>query len=294
MNNRFLIILLTVSGLTAFSQTNQGLYFGGNVGMNSLIYSIDGGSSKPKLGFGGKIGYVYYFSPNWGIGTGVGVSFCATEGYLNGAKISFENQIDDEAQRYRKDIYFRNWSEKQTFFLAEVPVLLHYRYNFGLQKRRELYVYLGAKCQLPLMASYAVTNGEIETQGYYPEYEVILFGLPNHGFGTEKNKAMSGSVSLPFNISVSLGIGFSFEVAKMVDIYAGGAFDYGFLNLKPGDSGDLLYFDNNNNLNYRGILLSSITEKANFVSVQGEVGVRLVIGKPFARGGIYGYKNRTK
>ena len=293
MSKRLLMMLLIVSGLTAFSQTNQGLYFGGSVGMNSLVYSIDGGSSKPKLGYGGKFGYIYYFSPNWGIGTGVEFSFCATDGYLDGAKVSFEGQIDDESDIYRKDIYFRDWSEKQTFFLAQVPVLLHYRYNFGSQKRRELYLYLGAKCQLPLMANYVVTNGEIETQGYYAEWNVTFFGLPNHGFGTEKNKATSGSLSLPFNVSASLGIGFSFEVTKMIDIYVGGTFDYGFLNLKQGGSGDLLYFDNNN-LNYRGILLSSITEKANFVSVQGEVGMRLAIGKPFARGGIFGYKNRTK
>lgn len=283
MSRRLCIILLVVSGLTSFSQTNQSLYFNGNVGMNSLSYSISGGTSKPKLGYGGKIGYIYHFTPNWGIGTGVGFSFSATNGYLNGTKISIENQIDDEGDLYRGDFYFRNWQEKQTFFIAEVPLFVHYQYDFGLEKRRQIYIYLGAKCQLPLMAKYQVTDGEIEKQGYYDKWNIIFFKMPNHGFGTEKNKGTSGVLSLPINVSASLGIGFSFEVSKIIDIYVGGTFDYGFMNLKSENQGDLLSFDKNNQLQYRGILLSSITKKANLISVQGEAGIRIAIGKPFTR-----------
>jgi len=287
MQYRLLVILLIMSGLTAVSQTNQNLYFNGNVGMNSLIYNIKDGGSKPKLGFGGKLGYVYYFTPNWGIGTGLGFSFCATNGYLDGTLVSFENQIDDEGEKYRSDIYFRNWQEKQTFFLAELPVLVHYRYDFGLRKRREIYIYLGIKAQLPLMASYQVTDGEVERQGFYYDYKCPVFNMPNHGFGTDKNKGTSGNLSLPFNISAAVGIGFSFEVSKIINLYIGGAFDYGFLNLKPSDNKDLLHFDNKSQLQYNGILLSSAIEKANFISVTGEIGMRFAIGKPFARKGIY-------
>jgi hypothetical protein len=260
--------------------------------MNSLIYNINGGGSKPKLGYGGKIGYIYHFSPNWGIRTGVGFSFCATNGYLDGTMVSFEDQIDDDGKgdRYRADYYFRNWQEKQTFFLAEIPVLMHYQYDFGLRKRMEIYTYFGVKCQLLLMASYQVTDGEVEKQGYYYDYNCTLYNMPNHSFGTEKNRGTSGNLSLPFNISASAGIGFSFEVAPMIDIFLGSAFDYGFLNLKTSNGGDLLYFDNNGQLQYSGILLSSATEKANFISVTGEIGMRFAVGKSFTHRVVHGYK----
>jgi len=259
--------------------------------MNSLIYSIDGGGSKPKLGFGGKVGYIYHFSPNWGIGTGVGFSFCATNGYLNGAVVSFENQIDDQGDKYRGDFYFRNWQEKQTFFLAEVPVFIHYLYDFGLKKRREIYIYFGVKAQLPLMASYQVTDGEVEKKRHYYDWNCPMWG-EMHGMGTEKNKGTSGNLSFPFDISASVGIGFSFEVSKIIDIYMGAAFDYGFLNLKQSSSGDLLYFDNSGQLQYRGILLSSAIEKANFISVTGEIGMRFAIGKSFTGSGVYSRKQK--
>jgi hypothetical protein len=292
MSNRLLVILLTLSSLTAFSQTNHSLQVGGNVGMTSLIYSIESGSCKPKLSYGGHFNYVYYFSPRWGIGTGVAASLCTTDGVLNGTKISFENQIDDENDLHRKDLYFRELHEKQKFLLAEVPVLLHYQYDFGLEKRRKLYVYVGAKVQLPLMASYEVTKGEVETQRYYPEWNATLHGMPNHGMGKEAIKS-SGSLSLPLEISASLGIGFSFEVSKIIDIYMGAGFDYGFLNLKSENSGDLLYFDQNGQMQYRGILLSSITQKANLISFQGEIGIRIGVGKSSSYMGIYG-KNKPK
>jgi hypothetical protein len=108
--------------------------------------------------------------------------------------------------------------------------------------------------------------------------------LSNRGFGTVQ-KSASGSMSLPFNVSVSLGVGFSFEISPMIDIFLGGTFDYGFLNLKAGNDGDLLYGDPNN-LQYRGILFSSAAEKVNTVSAKGEVGMRFAIGKPTAQRGL--------
>lgn len=279
------------SSLTAFSQTKHCLRASGTVGMNSLFYSIDGGSSKPKLGFGGKFNYTYYFTPNWGIMTGVEASMYSTDGYLDGAYISIDDQIDDEGDVYRKDIYFRDWHENEKILFAEIPVMLTYQYDFGLRKRRKIYIDLGVKVQVPLIANYKVTSGELEIQGYYERWNVTLFGLPNHGFGTQGAKNTAGKLNIPFNISATLGIGFSFEVSKMVDIFIGGTFDYGFMNMKTTDNGDLLCMDANQNLQYNGILNSSAIEKANTVSVQGEVGVRIAVGKQ-GPGGIYGYRHK--
>ena len=293
MNNKLLVILLTISSLSAFSQLNQCVYFGGNAGMNSLMYSVKEGSSTPKLSYGGNIGYIYYFTPNWGIGTGVGVYLCATDGRLNGTKISIEGQIDDDwehspGETYRKDIYFRDWHEKQSFLLAEVPILVHYRYDFGLNKRREMYIQMGIRAQLPLMASYEITRGEVELRGYYSKWNVELFEIIDPDRFVTRPIKGNGTLSLPFDIGACFGIGFSFEVSKIIDIYMGGYFNYGFLNLKSGNNGELLYLENDQ-IKYRGILLSSITEKVHLISAQGELGMRFSIGKPFTRAG---YKRR--
>ena len=291
MNCRlFTIVVLVLGSFTAFSQTNQCFRISGNTGMGFLSYNMSGGSSKPKLSYGGKFGYSYYFSPSWGIGTGVEVSMYNTEGNLDGAVVSFDNQIDDEGDMFRKDVYFRDWHEAQKILFVEVPLLLHYQYDFSINKRRKIYFYVGAKFQLPLMASYAVTRGELEIQGYYEKWNVTLFGLPNHGFGREPYNN-SEKLSLPFNISATFGIGFSFEVAKMIDVFLGGAFDYGFMNLKTTNAGDLLYEDINKKLQYRGLLNSSAIEKANTISIQGEVGVRIALGAKTFRSGIYRYNN---
>ena len=293
MNNRLLIIFLIVIGLTAHSQTNQCLHFGGNVGINSLIYKIEGGASKPRLSYGGNLGYIYFFNPNWGIGTGAGAYSCTTDGYLNGALISVPHQFDDEGDEHTKLLYFRDWVERQKFLLLEFPLFGYYQYNFSAKARRVIYVRLGVKAQLPMMGRYEVTKGQVAIQGFYEKWNVILHNdvqtaMDIHGFGKERVTA-SAKMELPFEIAASFGIGFSFEVTKMVDIYVGGSFEYGFLNLKKGGNEELLYLDNNQ-VRYRGILNSSITQKANLVAAQGEVGMRIALGKTFARGGIRGYK----
>jgi hypothetical protein len=208
----------------------------------------------------------------------------STDGYLDGAKVSFDNRIDDEGDMYQKNVYFRDWHERQKIFYVEMPILLHYQYDFGLKKRRKIYINMGAKIQIPMIANYQVTRGELEVQGYYGEWNVTLFGMSNHGFGKEMNKTSRGTLKIPVNVSATIGIGFSFEVSKMMDVFVGGAFEYGFVNLKSETKGDLLYEDSYQNLQYRGILFSSSIEKVNTISAKGEVGVRIAIGKPVYRG----------
>jgi hypothetical protein len=265
---------------TVFAQTNQSISVGGNAGIVSLFYNMDKGSCKPRVGFGGKFAYSFYFLPQWGIGAGVEFSICSADGNLDGAKISFDNKIDDEGDMYRKDVYFRDWHERQRIFFAEIPIVLHYKYDFGLRKRQMIYINMGVKIQVPLMANYQVTRGELEIEGYYSDWNVTLFNLPNHGFGKEVTKTNFGTLQIPLNVSATISIGYSFEVAKMINVFVGGAFDYGFMNLKGADNGDLLYEDNYQNLQYRGILFSSSIEKVNTISVKGEAGVSIALGKP--------------
>ncbi|MDR0606057.1 MAG: outer membrane beta-barrel protein [Bacteroidales bacterium] len=280
MNNRLLIGVIMLCSFTVFGQTNQNINVSGNVGLVSLLYNLDKGECNPRTGFGGDVSYSFYFTPQWGIGAGLEFTMGSTNGYLNGAKISFDNQIDDQGDMYRKDIYFRDWHEKQSIFFLEIPIQLQYRYDFGLNKRRMIYINMGVKLQMPLMANYQVTRGELEVQGYYPEWNVTLFGLPNHGFGKETSKSLSGKLQIPINIAATISMGYSFEVSKMINVFVGATFDYGFMNLKGISNGDLLYEDNHKDLQYRGMLYSSSIEKVNTISAKGEAGVSIAIGKP--------------
>ena len=261
-----------------YSQTNQCLRASAGVGLVSMTYNLQGGTGKPKLGYGGKFTYSYFFTPNWGFGVGFGASMLTTDGYLDGTKVTFENKIDDEGHLFRKDVYFRDWHEIQKALLVEIPLMFSYHYDFGYKKRRKLYIDFGAKVKLPIMGSYEVTQGELEIQGYYPAWNVLLFDLPNHGFGKDGSARTSGPLSLPLTVAATVGIGFSFEVAPIIDVFTGITFDYGFTNMKSSDDGDLLYEDPNSVLKYRGIMMSSAVEKANQISLQAEVGVRIAIG----------------
>jgi hypothetical protein len=283
MNTRLIILgIFLSSGLSLHSQyIRHYLTAGVGTGIFSFNYDIEGGKSKPKLGFAGKVSYCFYFSPNWGIGGGFDMSMYSTNGYLDGAKVSFDNKIDDEDDVYRKDVYFRDWSEMQTAIYAEFPIELHYQYDFGLRKRRMMYLHFGAKVQLPLMGQYKVTHGKLETQRYYPEWDIVLSNMPNHGFGTDGSRKISGKMTLPLNIAATVGFNFLFEMTKKIDIFAGGAFDYGFISTKSVNNGDLLYEDESANLQYRGITASSAIDKMNTIATRGEIGIRCALGKEY-------------
>ena len=294
MKIRWIILgIFLLSGLSLYPQYGrQYIRAGAGVGMFSFNYKIEGGKSKPKLGFGVHVDYSYFFSPNWGVGSGLELSMCSTNGYLNGTGVSFDNKIDDEGHLYRKDIYFRDWSEIQTALYLEIPILMHYQYDFGLRKRMIMHLHFGAKVQLPLTGKYNVTHGDLEVQGYYPEWNVVFFGMPNHGFGSDGGSNMRGELDLPLNVAATVGFDFLFEISKKVDIFVGASFDYGFSNTKSVNNGDLLYENQYEDLYYRGIMMSSAIDKANTIAVQGEFGIRYAIGNQ--RAGIYDRKSKEK
>lgn len=293
MKIRLIILgILMSGGLSLYSQyINQYITAGVGIGISSFNYNIDGGKSKPKLGFSAKVSYSYFFSPSWGVGTGVEISRYSTNGYLDGAKVSFDNRIDDQGDLYRKDVYFRDWSEIQTAIYFEVPIMMYYQYNFGLRKRMMMLIRFGAKVGFPLMGNYNVTRGNLEVQGYYPRWNITFFNMPNHGFGTTGSSKTSGKLDLPFNVAATVGFDFSFEITKKIDIFAGVSFDYGFSNTKLINDGDLLYENQYYDLYYRGIMISSAIDKANTIAVQGEVGIRYAISSR-KKMGIYSRKNR--
>lgn len=265
--------------LAAFGQRSGSyLTIEGKTGLSGYNYKLLDGSQNSKLGFGGKIGYSYFFDKHLGIGTGLEITSYSTEGSLKNYLVSFNNQIDDEGYNYRKDVYLLNWKENQKAMFFEVPLYIQVQNKFGTEQKHGYYFNLGFKFQMPVISKYEVTEGDIETQGYYPQWNVTLHSLPKHGFGVNNDFKPSGNTTLKFNVAGSAELGFLFGLSDRVDLTVGAYCDYGILNMKKNDEGSLVYQDNNNNIAYRDMLSSNLVDKVHPLSVGGKIGVRIKLG----------------
>ena len=268
---------LLLSSTVLFSQ-EKGHYLsvGGTLGASKLNYKlIEGqGSVKPGLGFGGKLGYSYFFSEHFGVGTGLGISAYRNTAKLNYYDIKFFNKTDDEGDDYNRIVKLRDWKERQKTTFIEIPLLFQFQCKFGEYEGFGLYANLGLKAQIPVSSGYEVTAGTMETRGEYHKWGMPeLWDLPHHGYGTESPRP-SGDVKLKTGFAATAGLGFLVSLSRIIDLQLGAYFDYGFTKMQKESIDPIVYLDAQDQNQYRSLLTSTDIGKVKALSLGGELGLR--------------------
>jgi hypothetical protein len=161
------LMLLAIISVQA-QEKGSYLTISGSLGMNQFRYEMDNGKmGDPRLGYGGALGYQYFFSRHWGIGTGIGISYYSTRAKYNNSftnekdkpinHYQFDNRVDDDypghPQDYSLQLKLSNWQEKQYAYFLEVPLMVYYQTKWGEKQAVGLYAGLGAKVQFPIIYS---------------------------------------------------------------------------------------------------------------------------------------------
>ena len=300
-------ILFTVSlGVITVSAQEKGSYFTGSatLGSSSIKYDLENGSRKSGFGYGVQAGYSYYFNPNWGIATGVGITHYQSKGTFgsltNENYFNLGNQVDDddisgETRNYELRARLGNWKEKQTTFVLDIPIMGVYQTRFGDDKQWGFYGGLGVKLQIPVNTKFKIENngGQMNVSGYYKDI-LIDMGAPGnppvsqHGFGTIDNAnsvlTQEGSSKLKIGIAGTVEAGLLFDLQNDMDLLLGGFLDYGFSDIKKSNQKGLItapdqYLPGANNqigkgIGYNYMLNSDVTGKVNLISFGVKVGLR--------------------
>ncbi len=294
------------------------LTIGVGLGPTGLNYNLQGlssdGTNQQKLGGNAVIGYSYFFNKNWGIGAGLGVSYYRSAGKYKGGFVEDEflnlgNQTDDDnisggPTDYELRLRLANWEERQTAYFFEIPVLLQYQTRFGEKEKVGLYVSLGAKFQIPVSAQYKVMDGKyandkrLNVSGHYSSTGTDIGSPDNpsieyHSFGSINNPderlGWNGDLKLKMSIAGTAELGFLFWLSPHVDLTLGAFVDYGFNNVKKGESkslfvapekylsGDVNYVGKN--IEYNGMVNSDRVERANLLSYGGKIGLKIKLGR---------------
>jgi OOP family OmpA-OmpF porin len=196
----------------------QGLSIGLDGGLQGTQYRLQGGSTSLLPGGSLSLLYAFHLRGRWNLLTGITGGIYRTEARFPDGTAFADYQVDDEGSAFQYNIKTTGYKETQRVFAAGIPLLLQF-HTAGAAT--QWYIDGGGKVMFPTGVSSNVSAQQLSLSGYYPDYNLVVTNLPQHGFGTLNNWKAHASAELRPAAALSAATGFSFRLSRGTRLYAG-------------------------------------------------------------------------
>ena len=200
-----------------------------NGGLQGLYYPLKIGQSKLLPAGSLGLNYTFRLGSHVGLLTGVTGGLYRTQATLQDGHIFTFGEVDDAGSAFQYRMKFTGYKETQHFFAASIPLLLQYHTGGA---GTQWYLNGGAKLFIPFNVSAQVSAQQASLTGYYPDFNVEVSDLPEHGFGTLNNWNSSATAKLRSVAVISGGTGMIFRLSPGKSLYTGLFVDIGLTALK--------------------------------------------------------------
>ncbi len=229
------IIVSQAIGIALFSAAilpqagAQGLTIGLDGGWQGTQYTLLNGRNKPLPAGSVALLYTFGLGGNWGLITGITAGVYRTQATLpNGTSFSYY-QIDDEGSAFQYGMKTRGYAETQQFLAAGVPLQIQFHTTGPAS---QWYINAGGKFIFPSSDNVTITAQQLTLSGYYPDYDINVSNVPQHGFGTINNWKASTTAVLRPSAALTAATGLSFLLSPGTRLYTGLYAEYGLTDLK--------------------------------------------------------------
>jgi OmpA-OmpF porin, OOP family len=247
-----LIVLLNYAAKAQFS-------IGINGGYQGLKYSLTDGKNAIKPGMGLDFGFTKPFkNKHWAIFTGLGANYYNTSASLNSGTTVIANQVDDMGAGFEYRIKSTGYKESQRFIAINLPLML--QLNTGSKEHTQWQVSAGAKLIMPLSIKASASAQQLNLSGYYPDVNLEVANLPQHGFGTVNNWQGAANYKLKPGIVLSAATGINFHLSGGKRLYAGIFVDKGINDMKKNTGSPVVSY---NPININGTVANSLLQTNN-------------------------------
>lgn len=262
--------MLLFAGVVQAQEKGHYLKFDLGGGLHKINYTLENGTLQPGFGLTGNMAYNYFFTPNWGVGSGLGIQTYKSIATLN--YMSSTPAVDTDGDTYEYRLYYSDWQETQRMWMLDIPIALSYQHFFG--EKVGMLISTGTKISLPIKSTYETTDGQIASRGYYPQWNVELADMPQHNFNTY-SEFPGSDIPSKLNLSLFADFGMLYKIKSSMDLYLAAYVGYGLSDVANPSELDIYQEDGL----YNGILASNQLTKANLFSVGLKVGINLHLSK---------------
>lgn len=196
------------------------------VGYGSLLYN-KATITTGNVTYGGGIEYHHFLNKNWGIGTGVGLkSICARFTYPD-TEATEPDITDSEGESYTRTTSISGYNDKFQSLYLDIPVTAVYK--LPLSYNIDLWISASFVLGVPILGEHTVMQGTETVSGYYPQWDLLLHDMPEHGFGTTDLTGEKHSEKPGITYGANIEINATFRMTPSASIQASlfGEYCYG-------------------------------------------------------------------
>jgi hypothetical protein len=183
-----------------------------------------------ELGYQAGLKMIYMTGANIGFYSGVGISNYRSVyeiiGFDNDTLIDQYRRVDKDGEDYY-EIITATVTENNSLTYISIPVGL--RFNAGKEKFH-FTGQAGFEFSFLLSSRYSAT-GNSDHSGYYPQYHVVLYDLPDYGFSKAAIDVNDTWELSTFNLSAHISLGAEIKLRKNIFLYAGPYLNAGLTDL---------------------------------------------------------------
>lgn len=228
-------------------------YIGAQAGAGNLESNVAGTIAETKIGGVIKAGYIYSFTKNLGIGSGIEFSQYKQNVSLISSSSTLTNyEVDASGSAFIYNVTTSNYKEKQILQALQIPLFAQFKTN--INKGIDFNFRAGLKYFLPVSYKIKATADNVNGTAYYPDFNLTIENLPEYGIGQQSNYSAAGEYETKGIFMSSFELGFTFDIGEKNALYTAMFLEKGY--------GTIL--DQNNNQSYVGFNpLSTADRKAN-------------------------------
>jgi hypothetical protein len=153
---------------------------------------------------------------------------------------------DTDGDQYTRIVSSDKIVENQEVSFADIQLGLQYR--IPLSKKVKFNISLSGLYSINMKKNFE-SEGTFSYQGYYPQYNITLFDLPQFNFASNQNLNTSGEIDLGSNISILACLGFEFRLSDGMNILFEGNYQQGLKNISKNENANYIISDNPSDFN---------------------------------------------
>lgn len=246
-----IVVSFTILIIKAYSQ-ELGIQLDG--GLQGMPYSLQNAQTKQLPAGSLGLNYTFRLGTQWGFLTGINGGLYRTQITLQDGRTFSHYEVDDVGSAFQYNLTPTGYKETQQFFAASIPLLLQYH---TIGTGRQFYFNGGGKIFIPFNTNVKISAQQLSISGYYPDFNIAVSNLPQHGFGTINSWKSSTTSNLKPAAALSAATGVVFRISPTMRLYTGLYVDFGLTDLRQkNDSTPFVTYSSNglNGVQLNGVL----------------------------------------